>query len=718
MRRCFLLQYFRLKSFMLIALWITLAFNSYADGGMYPVNQLDSAKLKSAGLKISVKDIYNPNGVSLMQAIVSLGGCTGSFVSPDGLILTNHHCVFSAVAALSTTQNNILQNGFSAVDRESEIPLKGMSVKIMINYEDVSTKVLKDVEKISDPIKRKDLIEANIQMVLREEKNKNPDMMVELSEMMTGKSYIIIRYQFFKDVRLVYVPPKAIGEFGGETDNWMWPRHSGDFSFIRVYTAPNGSPSAYSGDNIPLKPSKYIQINTNGVKENDFIFILGYPGRTFRNRPSAFVNYSEKVQMPFIADYFEYRINEMLKLSAQNEEKKLKYESQIKALANTSKNYRGKLKSMAAIKLYQQKQAEELQIIKLLSQSPEKAREFELLLSKFDSLYAVYATVGKKNLWYSQFFNVSPNFEIARLLVSYYKASTDPQVNKSDLEKIYGITRAKINELIDNQNLETDSLFVRRLLEMAIQEPNLFSWVHQYFGQENTAVKLTMFIKNAYHSYFSNKVLILGLLDKPASIRKSKNLFIQLVFSMIDDMARTSEDFRLLNSTIDALLPQYVELKMLATGNEFIPDANSTFRMTYGYIRGYYPQDAVYCFPFATLDGVIEKMALGGDYEFYQPLVTAIDNTRVVSNAEKQSDSFTVNFLYNADTTGGNSGSPVLNAYGELVGLNFDRTFEATINDFAWNESYSRSIGVDIRYIIFVLDKVSHADYVLRNIKN
>lgn len=699
-------------------MWISFIFRLFADGGMYPVNQLDSAKLKQAGLKISVKEIYNPDNVSLMQAVVSLGGCTGSFVSPDGLILTNHHCVFSAVASISSSQNNYLQNGYSAVNRQTEIPLKDMSVKIMVNYEDVSAKVLKDIEKAGNPLKRREMIDQNIQMILREEKEKNPDLSVELSEMLTGKSYMIIRYQFFKDVRLVYVPPRAIGEFGGETDNWMWPRHSGDFSFIRVYTAPNGSPSLYDINNVPFKPQKYIRINTSGVKENDFIFILGYPGRTFRNRPSGFIKYSQEVQMPFIAEFFEFRISNMLKLSAQNDDKRLKYESAIKSLANTSKNYRGKLKSMNAINLYWKKVNEEQQIIGMLSNYPDKAEEFKTVLSKINALYEQYQSVGRKNLWYSQFFAVSPNFDIARLLVSFYHAASNKEVNNQDFNKIYNQTLIQLKELLNKQNLETDSMFIRFLFQYAYRYPADFQWINRIFGQHDFKSGLNNFIRNAYLSPFLNFDEIKAMMDKPSKIAKSENQFIRLIFFMLDDIIQTSETFTYLNSSIDELVPLYVELKMFASGNEFIPDANSTFRLTYGYIRGYYPGDGIYYLPFTNVEGILEKIQLGGDYEICQPLVSAIDNTKVVTSAEAQKNNFIVNFLYNADTTGGNSGSPVLNAYGELVGLNFDRTFEATINDFAWDESYSRSIGVDIRYIIFVLEKVSYADYVLNNIRN
>jgi len=686
------------------------------DGGMYPVNQLDAQKLKNAGLKIPVNEIYNPDGVSMMQAVVSLGGCTGSFVSSDGLILTNHHCVFGSLAALSNVNNNIMDNGFVSAAKTEELPLKDMTVKIMLNYEDVSSKVLKDVNNQLNPIQKRELIASNIQSVLIEEKAKYPELSIELAEMLTGKSYLIIRYQFLKDIRLVYVPPREIGEFGGETDNWMWPRHSGDFSFIRAYVAPDGSPAAYSTSNIPFKPQKFIKINTSGVNENDFIFVLGYPGRTFRNRPSHFLNYSEKVQMPFIADFFEYRIAELTKLSKLSEENRLNFDPQIKSLANTSKNYRGKLKSLTAINLYQDKKSEENKIILLFKNHPEKATEFKEILAQYDNLYQEFNIVGQKNLWYSQLFNVSPNFDIARLIVSFYVAWQNSAGNQNTLQKQYDRVLQQIEKQLSYTPDITDSLFVKKLLLMAFQNNIDFPWLKSYFGESNSKLSIYNYIFASYKTLFKDLNKIKAILDKPSKIATSKNPFIQLVYAMINDIQATSQQFNSLTSSIDALLPRYVELKMEASGNDFIPDANSTFRFTYGYIRGYSPADAVYYSPFTTLKGIPEKVALGGDYQPYQPLIEVIDNTRVQTATQQESNSFKVNFLYNADTTGGNSGSPVLNANGELVGLNFDRAFEACVNDFAWNESYSRSIGVDIRYIIFILKEVKKSNNLLSEI--
>jgi len=708
------IKIFKITIFSLVCL--ALSINSIADGGMYPVNQLNADKLKTAGLKIPLKEIYNPDGVSLMQAVVSLGGCTGSFVSEDGLILTNHHCVFGALASLSSVSNNIMENGFVSASREKEIPLKEMTVKIMLSYDDVSEKVLKDVENIIDPLRRREMIAQNIQNILSEEKIKNPTLSIELAEMLTGKSYMIIRYQFLKDVRLVYVPPREIGEFGGETDNWMWPRHSGDFSFIRAYVGPDGSPASFSQQNVPFKPAKFIKINTNGVAEQDFIFIIGYPGRTFRNRPSAYLNFSEKVQMPFIADFFEYRISEMTRLSKLNEEWKVKFDPQIKSLANTSKNYRGKLKSLAAIKLYEEKKKEENNIIALLNNQPELDIEFKSILNSFDSLYALYNVIGLKNLWYSQFFNVSPNFEIARLIVNYYYQYLNSNGDQKKLKPIFDKTVGQIESILPSAKSITDSIFIKKLFYLAEENNQVFPWFNKYFRIENEKLNVNNYIINIYSGIFKDLEEIKKIMSNPDKILKSKNPFIKLVVAMIEDIQETSVKINSLNSTIDALLPRYIELKMEASGSDFIPDANSTFRFTYGYIRGYSPSDGVYYSPFTSLIGIPEKISLGGEYKICQPLIEAIDNTAVKVATAPEMLKYTVNFLYNADTTGGNSGSPVLNAYGELVGLNFDRTYEATINDFAWNESYSRSIGVDIRYILFVVREVNQSKSLLEEL--
>jgi hypothetical protein len=518
-------------------------------------------------------------------------------------------------------------------------------------------------------------------------------------------------------VRIVYVPQRQIGEFGGESDNWMWPRHSGDFAFARAYVGADGKPAEYNITNVPYQPKKHLQMNASGVKENDFIFILGYPGRTYRNRPAEFIKYMENYQMPFIANFFEYRINTMEELIKKYPDQKIKYDPAIKSLANTSKNYRGKIQTLNAIDLYNKRKKEEKHIMEMLSADKVASSEFDKVLKKIDSLYGEVYKIAERSLWYGQAFQVSSGFELARYLVNYaYKIQGNSSLYLQK-EKEKAISEAL--KIVTAYNGQTDSIFFKEILLIAHKFEYKNSSLEQFFGNDQYQQNLQTFLNKAYKSKFLQQgyeQLIRKLMADPEKILKSKDPFISLYLATYQDHFKVDSLQKLYLSSIDALLPLYIDFKMRATGENFMPDANSTLRFTYGYIRGYYPADAMYASPFTSLRGIPEKIARGGEYIAYDKLISEIDNLRVSILVEPSLKSVPVNMLYNADTTGGNSGSPVFNANGELIGLNFDRTFEATVNDFEWNESYSRSIACDVRYILFVAKFVDHADALVNEL--
>ena len=277
------------------------------EEGMFPLSEIHKIDLKKAGLKIDQNDVYNPNGISLVDALVKVGGCTGSFVSNEGLIITNHHCAFSAVQLVSTPENDYLNNGFIAKSQEQELEAKDLTCRITDSYEDVSDKILGTVAQIEDPTTRLQLINNAMKNIEIEAEKKDPTIEAEVSEMFIGKSYVLFRYKTILDVRLVYVPNRKIGEFGGETDNWVWPRHTGDYSFMRAYVAKDGSPTKYSKDNIPYTPKKFLKVNPAGTTEEDFVFILGYPGKTFRHRPAQFIAYQQKYLLQYNAGLYDFQ---------------------------------------------------------------------------------------------------------------------------------------------------------------------------------------------------------------------------------------------------------------------------------------------------------------------------------------------------------------------------------------------------------------------------
>ena len=357
---------------LLIVIFLSFAFiPSVPDEGMFPLNDIRNLDLQSAGLKISIDEVYNPDGVSLVDALVKVGGCTGSFVSDEGLILTNHHCVFGAVQAASTVENNYLENGFVANTSEEEIPAKGLTCRITVSYEDVSAEVLEAADKADDISKRTDAISKKIKEIIKREEEKDSTIKAEVSEMFVGESYILFRYQMINDVRIVYAPPRSIGEFGGESDNWVWPRHTGDFSFVRAYVSPDGSPAKYSENNVPFKPRRHLQVNPDGVDENDFVFLLGYPGRTFKHQPSHFIISQEKFLLPYISKLYRWVIDLYEAKGENDPEFALEKSTLIKNLANVEKNYRGKMKGLERLNLVAEKQEEEKELQEFINSNPE-----------------------------------------------------------------------------------------------------------------------------------------------------------------------------------------------------------------------------------------------------------------------------------------------------------------------------------------------------------
>ncbi|MFC1502612.1 S46 family peptidase, partial [bacterium] len=415
-----------------IALLISflLVFGIFAEEGMYPISEIHKLDLKAKGLEIDVKDIFNPDGISLIDGICNVGGCSGSFVSPDGLILTNHHCAYRAIQAASTKENDYLQNGFKAENKSEEIPAKGYTVRITESYEDVSRDVLSVISEDMPFADRTKAIEKKMKEIVAKAEKENPGMRASVSEMFTGKTYVLFLYAYLKDLRLVYAPPRSIGNFGGETDNWMWPRHTGDFSYMRAYVAPDGSSADYAEDNVPYKPKKVIKVAPQGVNEEDFVFILGYPGRTYRHRTSHYLAYEEEIRMPYVVDWYQWQIDVMEKIGESDRAIALKHLSRIKGLSNTMKNYRGKLKGLGRLRLVDKKRKEEEKLQAFIDSDPKRKEIYGNILEEIGNVYQEIQKTADQNSVLSYLTRSSRLLSNAYTL---YEASIELQ--KKDLER-------------------------------------------------------------------------------------------------------------------------------------------------------------------------------------------------------------------------------------------------------------------------------------------
>jgi len=682
---------------------------------MFPLSDIKSINLNEKGLKISVDEVYNPNGVSLVDALVKIGGCTGSFVSNEGLIITNHHCVFGIVSNVSTVENNYLENGFIAKTREDEIPAKGVSCRITESYEDVSKEVLEAANKAEDISQRTTMIANKIKEIVKREQQKDSTITAEVSEMFVGEQYILFRYKTINDIRLVYVPPRTIGEFGGEADNWVWPRHNGDFSFVRAYVAPNGSSAKYSENNVPYQPKKFLQVNPNGVNEEDFVFVLGYPGRTFKHQPSQFLIMQEKFQLPYVQEIFSWLIKLYEERGKDDPEFALDIVSEIQGLANTEKNYRGKMQGLDRLKLVQKKQEEEKQLQAFINSDPVLKEKYGTVLSEIDDVYKGIFESGRRNLVLTMLSRNVKFYRLAELFIDYKKEMQKPEAERKALYKedkkddFYN----SITKLYNDYMSDLEPKILYKILNDAsgfdeLKNIEPFKSFTKESNKEDYIADLydDTFIKNS-KKYFDL------LEDNSETLNDIDDPYLNLVKAAIDlgDSERKNTQIR--DGKLNILIAKLNDAKRQWLQRSFVPDANSTLRLTYGYVRGYSPKDATYYFPNSTLTGVIEKGKKTGEYRLNAKVKELYDKKDFGQFVHPKLNDVPVNFIYNMDTSGGNSGSPIMDAYGRLVGVNFDRAFEATVNDYTWSEQYSRSIGVDIRYVLWVVQKVGQADFLL-----
>ena len=711
------------KHLILLTTGILFLLNSaiaLPEEGMYPLSEIKKLDLKKAGLKIPQAEVYNPNGLSLIDALVNVGGCTGSFVSNQGLIITNHHCAFEAVSLASTPEHDYLKNGFVAATKEQEVQAKNLTCKITDSYEDVSIKVLASVQNIFDPSERINAINAKIAQIIKEEEQKDKTIKAEVSEMFIGRTYVLFRYKTIKDVRIVYVPQRAVGEFGGESDNWVWPRHTGDFSFLRAYVAKDGSSAAYSKDNVPYQPKKYLTINPNGANEGDFVFILGYPGRTYRNYPAKYIQYQEQFQLPYISNLYDWQ-NKQMEATSITKELELKQAAKIKRKANVLKNYRGKLKGLKGIDLVNQKFAQEKELQAFINADTSLIKQYGKMLQNIDMVYDEFFADAKKFLVLDQVFTSATAFSVANQVLGLQKKIAEAKAENQD--KIYQESKVAIlknaKDAYSTYVIATDKLLLKRILLdglnlSAKEQFNLIKGISTAKGTNWDAL-LTKHIDRIFSkSEFTeaeeiDEIFNLSVKD----FLKFKDPMIDLAINArveIDQMNTIRKDR---NGRLNKLLADYVNVSILFKQSDFIPDANSTLRLTYGHVKGFTPVDATYMKPLTTLTGLIEKGTNEGDYYLPEIFRTLHQQKDYGQFTTKDGKDVPVAFLYNLDTTGGNSGSPIMDENGNLVGVNFDRAYEATINDFAWNDAYSRSIGCDIRYVLWVAQKVDHADFIL-----
>lgn len=723
------------RTFTITLIIISLAlspFASLADEGMWlpdTIDKLPLAELKKRGFELKPEDVYSTTQPSLKDAIVqiSIGG-TGSFVSPDGLILTNHHVAFNAVTAASTTEKDYINNGFLAKSRAEEIQARGYTISITQDYKDVTSEVLSAVKPEMSPEERTRVIAMKQQEITRVAAagREKDGIRTQVVEATGGYQYFLYNYLTLRDVRIVYAPPKSIGYFGGDPDNFEWPRHCGDFAFLRAYAGPDGKPAEFNKDNVPFKPRKFLPINATGIKEGDFAMVMGYPGATYRYRESYSVEFRQKVQLPDQIAMLRQQIDYLTKLGEKDPEIKIRVADQIFNLSNSLKAFEGTVAGLKRMKLVERKRAEEAEFTKWLDANPAMKAKYNDVLPRIAAVYSDLNSFILKQNVLTSLLNAG---DLANLLEFAYGRALDREKPVSERARQYSDEvaqrlTAQAGQVWKERETESEVGQLSSALDRASKLPadQKLPFIEKLFEGKMAVERRKAereFAKNAVeNTRFKSFDEISKLFNvSAAEIRAVDDPLLKLVMQSHDELAPLNARLTQFNQTITKLRPEYVRGILEMKKPLYYPDANFTLRFTYGGIKGYKPRDAITYDYQTSLAGVIEKDTGEDPFEVPAKLKELYKKKDYGNYTDTRLNDVPVAFVTTNDITGGNSGSAVMNGKGEVIGLAFDGNYEGLGGDYAYEMSSNRMLSVDIRYVLFLLDKFADAGTLLNEMQ-
>jgi len=690
-------------------MWIPLLLEKY-----------NLAEMRQLGFQLSAEDVYDPAGDSMKDAVVVFGGgCTGGMISAEGLLITNHHCGYRQIQSHSSIENDYLTDGFWAMSRQEELPNPGLSVRFLEYMEDVTVKIMEGTEELKGEVKEKK-IQENIARIEREASLKGK-LFTQVKPLFYGNQYYLYVYKIYPDVRLVGAPPSAIGKFGGDTDNWMWPRHTGDFALFRVYAGPDNEPAEYSTDNVPLRPKKYFPVSVKGVQPEDFTMVFGNPGSTMQYIPSHEVDIIMTQRDPDRIAIRDRKLEIMNEDMAENPLVRIQYAAKHASVSNAWKKWQGEITGLKRMDAVGKKQAFEKDFRNWAIANGTWENTYQQVFENFDSIYAVYRDYIKASDYYSEI--VIRGIEIFEIASRFNNIINSIENKQGKL--VEGHLKSAAGQLPDffrNYNQPTDEKLFETLLPMLVHD------LKPVFVPEDLNLILAKhtrsnLVKNLYRkSVLINPKTLAELVEKgdlQALLQLKNDPIMQLynaLFVHYDKMIKPVVDLGTaeINRNMKIYMAGIMQMK---EGQPLYPDANLTLRVAYGKVEGYLPQDGVFYKHYTTLEGIMEKDNPGiYDYNVPQRL-RDLYNTSDFGQWATEEGELPVAFIASNHTTGGNSGSPVVNGRGELIGVNFDRCWEGTMSDIMYDPEMSRNIMVDMRYVLFIVDRFAGAGYLLDELK-
>lgn len=696
---------------------------SRADEGMWLpmlIERLNHVDMQKMGLKLTAEEIYSVNNSSLKDAIIQFGnGCTGEIVSVQGLVLTNHHCGYGQIQAHSTPERDYLTNGFWAMNMKEELPNEGLTASFLIRMEDVTKTVLEGINGKTTEKERRDKVSAAIKKLM-EDNSENKKYRVEVKPFFEGNEYYMFVYQVYMDVRLVGAPPSSIGKYGADTDNWMWPRHTGDFSIFRIYGDQDGNPAPYHKDNLPIKPKHALPINIGGLQKGDFSMILGFPGSTDRYLTSFGINQSLEEVYPSRIKIRRAKLDIMMANMEADPKVRIQYASKYAQTSNYWKNFIGMSRGLKRLGVSGKKSKLEQQLTFWIDQYPSRKDTYGPVVNDIKQAYAELAKYDRQRYYFIEAIVSEPEvIRFSRSAEPLLKLLSAEQKDQALIDRNIQGLRKMAERLFKDYNMPTDRAIFAEMMKMfykevapAHQPAVLAENVKKYKGD------YTKWAEKVYaKSIFTDPVRFNAFLDKPTAKAIEKDPIFILMKAFYDNYFEKEAKLEEYNEKLGKAKRLFIDgLRKMQVEKTFYPDANFTMRLTYGQVLDYYPADAVYYNWFTTLDGVMDKED-PNNWEFVvapklKELWKAKDYGRYAENGVMK-----VCFLTNHDITGGNSGSPVINAHGELIGLAFDGNWEAMSGDIAFEPELQRTINVDIRYVLFIIEKYAGAKHLVDEMK-